>query len=165
MNHSVLVSLTAIALACLSNVSTAQTPASPQASAPAVGHMRHQGLEHPFMRVLHHLNLTAAQKKQIHSIYQAARPQMESLGRSIRSNMDELMMTPPGDAAYSALIETAKSNAAAHIKLISDTQAQIYDVLTPEQKAKIPGIVVAMKAKRDAARQKWHAAHEQPATN
>jgi Spy/CpxP family protein refolding chaperone len=114
------------------------------------------------MRVLHQLNLTADQKTLIHSIFEGTRPQMESLGESTRENMEQLMTTPPGDAAYSALVESAKSNAVAHIKLITDTQAQVYAVLTPEQQAKIPAIVAAEKAKREAAKQKWQAAHEQP---
>jgi Spy/CpxP family protein refolding chaperone len=76
--------------------------------------------------------------------------------------MEQLMTTPPGDATYSALVESAKANAVAHIKLITDTQAQIYAVLTPEQQAKIPTIVAAEKAKREAARQKWQATHAQP---
>jgi Spy/CpxP family protein refolding chaperone len=115
------------------------------------------------MHVLHQLNLTADQKTKIHSIYEAGRPHMESLGKSTRSHMEALMTTPPGDATYAALVEAAQSNATAHIKLISDTQSQIYGVLTPDQQAKIPGIVASMNAKREVARQKWQAAHEQSA--
>ena len=106
------------------------------------------------MHVLRQLDLTAAQKEQIDSIFSSARPQMESLGKSTRDNMQALMTTPPGDASYAALLDSAKTNALAHIKLISDTQAQIYAVLTPEQQAKIPGIVAAEKATWQAARQK-----------
>ncbi len=153
MNRSIHIGLAALALAGFSSVSMAQTPTA--------SHMHHyRGHEHPFMHILAKLNLTAEQKDKIHAIYKASRPNMESLGRSMHSNMEQLMTTPPGDAAYTALVDTAKSNALAHIKLITDTQAQIYAVLTPEQQAKIPDIVAAEKAKRDAAKRKWQAAHK-----
>jgi Spy/CpxP family protein refolding chaperone len=171
MKRSILISLGALALAFSSSLTLAQTtppaqtpPASSSGTMTTDNHAHfHRGHEHRFMRVLHQLNLTADQKTQIHSIFEGARPQMESLGKSTRENMEQLMSTPPGDAAYSALVESAKSNAVAHIKLITDTQAQIYAVLTPEQQGKIPAIVAAEKAKREAAKQKWQAAHEQPA--
>ena len=83
---------------------------------------------------------------------------MESLGKSTRENMQTLMTTAPSEAGYGALVESAKANALAHIKRISDTQAQIYAVLTPEQQAKIPGVVAADKARWEAARQKRRAA-------
>jgi Spy/CpxP family protein refolding chaperone len=111
---------------------------------------------HPFMRVLKQLALTAAQKAQIESIFSTARPQMESLGNSTREKMEALMTTPPGDAAYAALLESAKTNALAHINLISDTQAHIYAVPSAEQQAKIPGIVAAENAKWQAARHTRH---------
>jgi Spy/CpxP family protein refolding chaperone len=38
------------------------------------------------------------QKAKIRSIYSAARPQMESLGKSTREYMQTLMTTAPGDA-------------------------------------------------------------------
>jgi len=162
MNRSIHLGLAALALAGFSSVSMAQTPTgSSVAPAPTASHMHHyRGHEHPFMRILHQLNLTAEQKNKIHAIYEAARPNMESLGKSMHSNMEQLMTTPPSDAAYTALVDTAKSNALAHIKLITDTQAQIYAVLTLEQQAKIPEIVAAEKAKRDAAKQKWQATHK-----
>jgi len=162
MKRSIQLGLAALAFAIVSSVALAQTPPASSAGTPSPARY-HYWHEHPFMRVLHQLNLTDDQKKQIHSIYEGARPQMESLGKSTRSNMEQLMTTTPGDATYSALVESAKSNAVAHIKLITDTQAQIYAVLTPEQQAKIPAIIAAEKAKREAARQKWQAAHEQPA--
>jgi Spy/CpxP family protein refolding chaperone len=160
MKGSIRVGLAALALAGVSTLSMAQTPpASTPAPAPP-GRMHNRGHEHPFMHILHQLDLTAEQKAKIHAIYEATRPNMESLGKSTHGTMEQLMTTPPGDASYAALVDTAKSNALAHIKLISDLQTQIYAVLTPEQQAKIPAIVTAEKAKRDAARKKWRATHE-----
>jgi periplasmic protein CpxP/Spy len=162
--------LVSLALSGAAAFSFAQTPptagAPPSASQAAVPHehgRRGPMHEHPFMHVLHQLNLTDAQKTQIHSIYKAARPQMESLAESTHQNMAELMSTSPQDAGYTALVEKSKADALAHIKLITDTQAQIYAVLTPEQQAKIPDIVAAEKARREAARQKRQPVPAQPA--
>jgi periplasmic protein CpxP/Spy len=159
--------LAALALTGVTSLGFAQPPPpSAQASTPAAaqmhGRMHGRVHEHPFMRILQQLDLTAEQKAKIRSIYSAARPQMESLGKSTRENMQTLMATAPSDASYAALVESAKANALAHIKLISDTQAQIYAVLTPEQQAKIPGVVAAEKAKWEAARQKRQAAPAAP---
>lgn len=157
MKRSVHLVLAALVFAGLATPCVAQPPTGSHMH----GRWHH---DHPFMHVLHQLNLTTDQKTKIHAIYDEARPQMESLGMSTRSNMEQLMTTPPGDAAYTALMDNAKANALAHLKLIGDIQAQIYAVLTPEQQANIPGIVTAEKAKRDAARRQWRAAHEQPAS-
>jgi len=159
--------LAALALTGVTSLGFAQPPpASAQASTPAAaqmhGRMHGRVHEHPFMRILQQLDLTAEQKAKIRSIYSAARPQTESLGKSTRENMQTMMTTAPSDASYAALVESAKANALAHIKLISDTQAHIYAVLTPEQQAKIPGVVAAEKAKWEAARQKRQAAPAAP---
>lgn len=155
--------LTSVAVVCAQTpppASAGGTP--PTANQPAGPDLHGRMHQHPFMHILHQLDLTDAQKAQIHSIYKSTWPQMESLGKSTRQNMEELMSTSPQDPGYATLVENAKTNALAHIKLISDTQTQIYAVLTPEQQAKIPGIVAAEKAKREAARQKRQAAGAQP---
>jgi Spy/CpxP family protein refolding chaperone len=135
------------------------TPAPATAPATTVNHSASRPWHgpmwrHPFWHILRQLDLTTEQKTKVESIDGAARPQMESLAKSTRENMVQLMSTSPQDPGYAALEENAKSNALAHIKLISDTQTQIYAVLTPEQQAKIPAIVAAEKAKWEAARQK-----------
>jgi Spy/CpxP family protein refolding chaperone len=166
MKHAIHRGLGALLLAGASAVSIAQTPPAPAAApTPAVYPEHHHMRAHPFMRILRQLDLTADQKSKIHAIYETGRTNMESLEKSTRSNLERLMSTPPGDTAYATLTETAKSNALAHIKLITDIQAQIYAALTPEQQAKIPGIVAAEEAKRDAAGQKWRDAHEAPRHN
>ena len=167
MNRSFNLWLVALALTGVTSLGFAQPPpASAQASTPVAaqmhGRMHGRVHKHPFMRILQQLDLTAEQKAKILAIYSAARPQMESLGKSTRENMQTLMTTAPSEAGYGALLESAKANALAHIKLISDTQAQIYAVLSPEQQAKIPGVVAADKARWEAARQKRRAAPAPP---
>jgi Spy/CpxP family protein refolding chaperone len=154
-----------LALMSVAAAGFAQAPtSSPEAEPPVAAHATgHHGCgpmrEHPLLRVLHKLQLTAAQKTQIKSICEATRPNAESLAKSMHENLEALISTPPSDARYQALLETAKANALEHIKLLSDTQAKIYAVLTPEQQAKIPEIVAAEKAKREA----WRSRHAAPA--
>jgi protein CpxP len=148
--------LAALALTGATAISVAQTSAPDTTAAPPAahehGHAGMHGHHSPFMHVLHQLNLTADQKTQVHSIIDAAHPRMASLHGSSRDTMASIMSTAPTDPNYPALIEKAKSNALAHIQLMSDLHAQIYAVLTPEQQAKIPAIVAAQKAK-------WQAHH------
>ena len=147
-----------IILAGVTSLALGQTPPSTVAATPTVTHRHTPVYGHPFLLILHQLNLTAEQKTQISSIVSSARPQMQSLGKNMNESMEALMTTPPGDAGYAALVENAQTNALAHIKLLVDTQAQIYAVLTPEQQAKIPGIVATQKAKWKATQQKRLAA-------
>jgi len=152
MKPSIRMSLVACAMSGMVGLSWAQSPASSMPLS-KVSHIHHSSRQHPFMRVLRHLNLTADQKTMIHAIVEESLPRMESLGKSTRDNMAQLMTIAPSDPAYAALLSAAKDNAAAHIQLISETQSHIYAVLTPEQQAKIPEIVAAMQAKRETARQ------------
>jgi len=114
------------------------------------GHHGRGGME--FMHVLKQLNLSDEQKTQIKSIMEGARPQMKALGDSMRQNHEALLSTAPTDASYPALLQTAKDNAVARIEHMHQLHTQIYAVLTPEQQAKIPGIIAADKAK-------WQAKH------
>ena len=70
--------------------------------------MHHRGHEQPFMHTLRHLVLTGEQRARIHAIYHSARPRAEVLAKECRSNLDQLMTTPPGDAAFAALLDTAR---------------------------------------------------------
>jgi Spy/CpxP family protein refolding chaperone len=153
--------LAAIALTGATAISVAQTPAPDTTTAPPAAHAHGcagmHGHHNPFMHVLHQLNLTADQKTQVHSIIDAAHPRMAALHSSSRDTLASLMATAPTDPNYPALIEKAKSNALAHIQLMSDLHSQIHAVLTPAQQAKIPAIVAAQKAK-------WQAHHGQDAS-
>jgi hypothetical protein len=70
--------------------------------------------------------------------------------QSGRANREQLDITPPTDPGYAGLVAFAKSNAAEQIQLTSDLWAQVYAKLTPDQRARIPGIVAAERSKRDA---------------
>jgi Spy/CpxP family protein refolding chaperone len=110
-------------------------------------HGHHHGPAGRFMHVLKQLNLSAEQKTQIKSIFEAAKPQFQALGANMRSNAEALAGMSPTDAGYPALLATAKTNAAARIQQMSDVKAQIYAVLTKAQQEQIPQILAADKAK------------------
>jgi Spy/CpxP family protein refolding chaperone len=114
----------------------------------------HHGAGMEYMHVLKQLNLSPEQKTQIKSIMESSRTQFKALGDSMRQNHEALLSTPPTDASYPALLQKAKENASARIDQMHAVHQQIYSVLTPEQQAKIPGIIAADKAK-------WQAEHAQ----
>jgi Spy/CpxP family protein refolding chaperone len=103
-------------------------------------------------RILDQLDLTAEQTSQVQSILAETKPQLQAVHESGRANRDQLEITPPTDPGYAGLVASAKSNAAEQIQLMSDLWVKVYAVLTPDQRARIPGIVAAQRADRDAHR-------------
>ena len=144
--------------AALGGAAIAATATPPSTANDASSHasMRHDwhGGHHDgdFHRVLDQLGLTAEQKTQIKALLDQAKPQMQAVHESGRANREQLAVTPPTDAAYAGLLASAKSNATEQIQLMSDLWKQVYTQLTPEQRARIPGIVAAERAEWDARR-------------
>jgi periplasmic protein CpxP/Spy len=148
-------------------VATAATQPATPSDSPSNVPMRHDGHhgwggpDAGFHRVLDKLDLTADQKTQIRAIFEKAKPQMQAVHESGRANRDQLEVTPPTDAAYAGLLAFAKSNAAEQIQLMSDLWTQVYAKLTPDQRARIPGIVAAERTERDARRASWRKQHSE----
>ena len=138
-------------------ISSAATPAtSNDAKVSNDGDYRHRGgPDGTFHRVLDQLDLTAQQKTQVRTLFDQAKPQLQAVHESGRANREQLVVTPPTDPAYSGQLAFAKSNAAEQIQLMSDLWSQIYAVLTPDQRAQIPGIFATERSKRDAGRASW----------
>jgi periplasmic protein CpxP/Spy len=130
------------------------TPTAPGGTANGPGSHRwrggHQRGSSEFRRVLRQLNLTPDQQIQIKAIFTQARPQMQALHTSLRSNHEALAATSPNDPNYPALLATEKMNGSTRIQATSDLKTQIYAVLTPAQQAQIPAILAADRAARDA---------------
>jgi len=103
-------------------------------------------------RILGQLDLTAEQAEQVKAIFNQAKPQMQSIRESGHANREQLITMPPTDPDYAALVASAKANAAEQIQLRSELWAQVYEKLTPDQRARIPGIVAAQRADRDQHR-------------
>jgi Spy/CpxP family protein refolding chaperone len=130
--------------------STPATPASP--STQGGGHFRHRA---PFAHLLHKLNLSAQQKSAIHSLVAQSRSERSTLMSSLRANHAALESTSPTDSSYAGLVATAQANASAAVQARADLWSQIYGVLTPDQKAQIPGIVATEQARHG----QWQAQH------
>ena len=137
-------------------ITSAATPAtSNDASVHNHGYGGRGGPDGTFHRVLDQLDLTAEQKIQIRALFDQAKPQLEAAHESGRANREQLVVTPPTDPTYAGQLAFAKSNAAEQIQLMSDLWSQIYAKLTPDQRARIPGIVATDRTKRDARRDSW----------
>jgi len=143
----------------------AQTPAPAAATIPAPmpGHMwhRHQGgmILGMTLRATRQLNLTADQKASIKSILVNARAQMKAAHASGQAPVDMAALANPGDPNYATALQSAKTLAANRIQTESELQGQIYNVLTPEQKAQLPAVLASMKAEAAQRRANWEQKH------
>lgn len=118
-------------------------------------HGGHEGLSHgdlPMMGTLRQLDLTAEQKQSVRAVFENNAPQRKALHDRQRSNREALAGTMPDDPGYPALIAEKKQLAAEAIQQASDTQTQVFALLTAEQKAKIPQILAERKARWEQRR-------------
>ncbi len=157
-----LVAACAIAAVSAGAYAADSTPATGAAGAQQWHGQHHHGHggRGPFQEALKQLNLTAAQQQAIHSAFDAARPQIESLHKQLRANGQALQSTPPDDGGYAALVATEKQLATQGVQQRADLHTQIYALLTPQQKAQLPQVLAAIKAKHEQRREEWknHAA-------
>jgi periplasmic protein CpxP/Spy len=144
----------AIVAASFATLSLAQgTPAGAgSAATQKQGHFRHRA---PFAHLLHKLNLSAQQKSQVRALVAQNRSERASLRSSMGTNRAALESTSPSDSSYANLVATAQANASAAVQARANLWSQIYAVLTPDQKAQIPGIVAAQQSRRA----EWQAQH------
>ena len=92
------------------------------------------------------LNLSEAQKQQIHTILATAR--QNAIRDSKAGGMaDRLALMNPGDPNYAAAIQTATKRAADRIQQMSELRQQIYNVLTPEQKSEVQKRIASWKTR------------------
>jgi Spy/CpxP family protein refolding chaperone len=106
-------------------------------------------------RLLRHLDLSADQQARVKAIHESLKPRAEALHSAARRDRDALATTPPTDPAYAALLEQSKADAAQAIQMRGDAWTQVYGVLTPEQRAKVPALLAAAHQKREERRQAW----------
>jgi protein CpxP len=140
-------------IGAVAHADTAAPAAPGGAAAGASSHRWHAGQQRgssEFRRALRQVSLTPEQQVQIKAIFTQARPQMQALRTSLRSNHEALAATSPNDPNYPALLATEKANANERIQAASDLKTQVYAVLTPAQQAQIPVILAADRAARDA---------------
>jgi Spy/CpxP family protein refolding chaperone len=146
--------------------STTTTPATSTSTAttpPAGGHKWH-GHRGGFLlgmtlRATRQLNLTADQQASIKQILSTARAQAKAARASGQAPVDMTVLANPGDPNYATALQNAKTLAANRIQSQSEIQAQIYNVLTAEQKAQLPTILASMKAEAAQRRATWEQKH------
>jgi periplasmic protein CpxP/Spy len=100
------------------------------------------------------LNLTDAQKQQIHTILDTARQNaMKQMkdgkpGEGKAGPMpDRMALMNPGDPNYAAAVQNAKKRAADRIQHMSDLKQQLYNVLTAEQKSEVQKRIASWKTR------------------
>jgi len=151
------------ATAAANSTSAAESAAPSTASTtPAPGgrhwHHRHGGmLVGVMLRATHQLNLTTDQQAAIKDILSSARAQHQADAGN--AGVDLLTLANPGDPNYAAALQNAKTAAANRLQKEVQLQGQIYNVLTPDQKAKLPQVLADMKTKAEQRRAAWSQRH------
>ena len=142
---SIFAILNIFALAAMAQAPTGAEPAANSSASPSHHHtmMHHHMHDRPFLMVIHQLDLTADQHKQIHAIIEKSDTQAKASMTSHKEMFAGLMN--PGDPNYANAIQAAKDAATARIEQHSQDNLQIYNLLTAEQKAKLPQVIDKMK--------------------
>ena len=151
--------------AAVAAASTTTTPAAATTTtAPVTGgkhwHHGHRGggmLVGVMLRATRQLNLTSDQEASIKSILSTARAQHKAAAGA--ANVDLMTLANPGDPNYAAALQNAKAAASARLQNEVEVQSQIYNVLTADQKAKLPQVLADMKSKFEARRAAWQQQH------
>lgn len=105
------------------------------------------------LRATRQLDLTAEQQAAIKDIIGAARAQHQAAAGS--APVDLITLANPGDPNYATALQNAKAAAAARLQNQVELQGRIYNVLTAEQKAKLPQVLAGMKSKAEQRRADW----------
>lgn len=128
------------------SAATAATPAAAPAPAPAGKHWYHGHravLVRIMLRATRQLDLTAEQQQTIRGILSAARSQRAGSAPPV----DLTVLANPGDPNYAAALQTVKSRAQSRLQKEIELQGQIYNVLTADQKARLPQVLGDLKTK------------------
>jgi len=108
--------------------------------------------------VLKELDLTSAQKDQVHSILSAEHAQMKSDRQGTIADLPAL--GNPGDPQHAAAVQSAEKRAADRVQHWSAVEQQIYAVLTPAQQGQLPKLLTDMQQ-----RMAQHADQDEPPAN
>jgi Spy/CpxP family protein refolding chaperone len=133
----------------LTGISIAIAADTADTAAPQGGwhHHHHGGM------LLSKLNLTPEQQAQVKTIMANAGPQMKSIFQEMHANSQKLQATQPSDANYAAVVaQVTQANGSLHSQMITQREsvrAQIYKILTPEQRMQL----ATLQAQRQAQRQ------------
>jgi Spy/CpxP family protein refolding chaperone len=93
-------------------------------------------------RIAQQLTLTDAQKASIRdAVRQSRQAAVAAGGNASPPNMAALLI--PTDPNHAAAVAAAKQRAAERVQQMVDTQAKIYALLTPEQKAQLANLIAS----------------------
>ena len=147
--------LSGISLAMAADTAAPAAPAAPGAHGGWHHHRHHGGM------MLSKLNLTPEQQASVKTIMANARPQMQSIGHEMHANSQKLHATQPTDANYASVVaQVTQANGSLHSQMITQREAvraQIYKILTPEQRTQLVALQAQMKANMEARRAAWAA--------
>ena len=159
---SVLAICSALAMSAMAQSTTPATPASPQSAPPAHHKMMHHHMmmhDRPFLMAVHQLGLSDDQHKQIRDIIEKSEAQTKTDRMNHKGEFAGLMN--PGDPNYANAVQAAKDAAVAHIDQMSQDNTAIYNLLTADQKAKLPEVLEKMKEHMKEHMQDHHAHQQQ----
>lgn len=162
MNRKTWLGVAVIAATTLGMAVAAQAQQGPgpgPGGGPGMGHGDHRGAPPPgmmgdgpgpmmgmpgqrmFERMAGQLGLSDDQKQKIQGIFEAGRPEMEQSRDLARQNAEKLRAAKPGDKNYDAVVsEVARSAgelASRRVTQGAKLRAQVWAVLTPEQRTKM----------------------------
>lgn len=155
---SILAIFSAFAATAMAQSASTTTSDTPQTPPPPHHMMKHHGgmmmHDRPFLMVVHQLNLTADQHKQIRDIIEKS----EAQAKADRMNHKEAFagLMNPGDPNYASAVQAAKDAAVARIDQMSQDNTAIYNLLTADQKAKLPQVLDSMKQRMKEHMQDHH---------
>ncbi len=102
-------------------------------------------------RMASELQLTADQQQKIKGVYESARPEMEQVRDRARANAGKLRAVQPGSAGYDAVVsEVARDAGELATRAVTNgaqVRAQVWAVLTPEQRQKLETLQTQRQAK------------------
>ena len=104
---------------------------------------------HALKKIGQELGLSPEQHQTIQGLFQQARPGFEQLHKQMRANAELLMKTRPDDSAYQTVVaNVSQSTGDIATQLVlqgSQLRAQVFALLTPEQKTKLAGLQTRME--------------------
>ena len=149
-------SLAALAMLGLAaSLDAAMAAGDTDAATPAAGHHwrgngAHHGSEAGMFQVLRQLNLSEAQKQQVHSIMSASRSQWRAQSGSGLAELPAL--GNPGDPNHAAALQAAQARAAQRLQQWDGVEQQVYALLTPAQQAQLPALLTQLQSQMAAQR-------------
>ena len=131
-------------------------------------------LDRGFFAALRQLDLTPVQREQMRTIVFNAREAVrmeraneQQSGAAKRRRDDFAALSNPGDPNYAQALQQLKSRAAERVQQAitraSETEQKLYNVLTAEQKAKLPQVLSDQRAHREQRLQEMKRRYQEAA--